>query len=346
MSSDSQDRPPHLPVTDDIIKQLQTMFAPPPGIRGAHAKGLVLTGTFHPTREAEELSCAPIFSHKHKYHNMTIRLSSPGGNINLVDYVPSPPRGMALRFHYDNDKTTDMLLQSSPHFPVKLDGQEFLEFLIASMTPETLLAYASTRPYAMEFLKELQLQLVPSSFARQHYWSVIAYEFTNAQGESHFVRYRLVPDEGDEFLTPEQLKEKADAGAVNFLYDEMKKRLHERRHTSFRLEAQVANPGDVTDDTSVIWPEDRRVVILGKVQFETVFPDDEQAKLSQEIIYEPMPDIFGIKGIKSSADPLLPVRGDLYWTEGLLRRAAQGVAGKSAVGCPVMAAAGLPLPAH
>jgi len=335
----SHERPPHKPITDAILTQLQTMFAPPPGVRGAHAKGLVLTGTFHPSHEAKELSCAPIFSHERKYYNMTIRLSSPGGDINLKDYKPSPPRGMALRFHYDNDKTTDMLLQSSPHFPVKLDGQEFLDFLVASMTPETLFAYASTRPYAMEFLKELQLQLVPSSFARQHYWSVIAYEFTNHKGESHFVRYRLVPDDGDEFLTPEQLADLEAAGAVNFLYDEMKKRLHERRYTTFRLEAQVANPDDVTDDTSVLWPEDRRVVTLGKVQFETAFPDEEQPRLSQEIIYEPMPDIFGIKGIKSSADPLLPVRGDLYWTSGLHRRDATGGAAKGVVGCPVMAAA-------
>lgn len=56
-------RDPNDPKLDiEIVDALNTRFGTHPGFRANHAKGIVVEGTFTPTREAAELSRSPIFA--------------------------------------------------------------------------------------------------------------------------------------------------------------------------------------------------------------------------------------------------------------------------------------------
>ena len=81
---------------------------------------------------------------------------------------------------------------------------------------------------------------------------------------------------------------------------------------------QVAAPGDVTDDATVHWPEDRQVVELGTIELTHVLEDSLVQQ--KQIIFDPIPRV---DGIEPSADPLLELRAAIYLLSGRERRAAK-----------------------
>src|SRR5947209_1555133 len=101
------------------------------GFRPAHAKGLMCAGTFHPSREAAELTRAP---HAVRPSTpVTVRYSDSTGLPTIPDNDParSGPRGIAVRFHLAEHVHTDIVAHSTNGFPVRT-GEEFLEFLRAA----------------------------------------------------------------------------------------------------------------------------------------------------------------------------------------------------------------------
>lgn len=85
----------------------------------------------------------------------------------------------------------------------------------------------------------------------------------------------------------------------------------------FKLKAQIAEDGDVTDDNTAKWPEERRVVELGTIELQSIA--DDQAAQQKRIIFDPIPRV---EGVEASADPLLEVRAGIYLISGRERRAA------------------------
>ena len=85
----------------------------------------------------------------------------------------------------------------------------------------------------------------------------------------------------------------------------------------FKMVAQVAEKGDVTNDNTVKWPEDRKVVELGTISLDSVAEDQEAQQ--KYIIMDPIPRV---EGVEASDDPLLQVRAALYLVSGKERRAA------------------------
>ena len=126
------------------------------------------------------------------------------------------------------------------------------------------------------------------------------------------IRYRLVPDLGVDPLDAEVLKDKGP----DFLQEEIATRLQEGPAT-FRLIAQVAEEGDITNNATVRWPETRQLVELGSVKLESLVKDD--AKEQKHIIFDPIPRV---EGVEPSDDPLLEMRAAVYLISGRERRAA------------------------
>src|SRR5207244_11179112 len=105
------------------------------------------------------------------------------------------PRGSAVRFHLAEPVHTDIVTHSTNGFPVRT-GEEFLEFLRASAAagagkPEAMGAFLATHPNAKRFIETAKP--IPSSFAREAFFAVTAFKFTNAQGASRFGRFLIVP---------------------------------------------------------------------------------------------------------------------------------------------------------
>jgi catalase len=286
------------------------------GYRPAHAKGCLLGGSFSPTAEAAALCRAP---HFHAASTPAfVRFSDFAGVPGVPDNDPNvaSPRGCAIRFQLGEHAHTDIIAHSADGFPART-APEFLEFLHAVYAsgpnvphPNPVEKFLGSHPKALAFVQ--MPKPIPASFARESYFSVTAYKFIDAGGRSRHARYRIQPDAGNEYLDAKGAAEKGP----NFLMEELAERMA-RGPIKMNIWAQIANDGDVVDDATEHWPEDRRRVLLGVITLSRVVPaDDEEGR---RIIFDPIPRV---EGIEPSADPLLEPRADVYLMSGRRRRAA------------------------
>jgi catalase len=296
-----------LALSEKLIQQFDAIFGLHPGFRPAHAKGILLAGTFSPAPGATSLTKAPHVSAAST--PVTVRFSNSTGIPFIPDNDPNAnPRGMAIRFSMAEHVHTDIVSHSTDGFPTHT-GDEFLEFLqaLASGTIETFLG---SHPAALAFVQTPKP--APVSFATEAYFGVTAMKFINAHGAEQYGRYQITPDAGVEHLSDEAVKSK-DA---NYLFDEMAERVGEGP-VSYEIKVQLAGEGDVVDDATKHWPADRPVVPFGKLTLTSVVPD--QPGEQKKIIFDPIPRV---DGIEPSADPLLELRAAVYLISGRRRRKA------------------------
>jgi catalase len=303
-------------LSNEIIAQFDTIFGLHPGFRPAHARGIMLTGAFVPTKDAAALSSAPHFT-KSEPTPVTVRFSNSTGIPNIPDTDPNAnPRGFAVRFNLAEHVHTDVIGHSTPSFPTRT-GAEFLEFFRAigssgpgATSPTPIEAYLGSHPAALAFVQTPKP--FPTSFAHEAYYGLTAMKFINSEGASRFGRYIIVPDAGVKYLDEAAIK----AQSKDYLFDELPQRI-EHGPVSFQLYVQLADDGDVTDDVTVLWPENRAKINLGKLTFTNVVGDNDHEQ--KRIIYDPIPRI---QGIEPSDDPLLELRAALYLISGKRRRQA------------------------
>jgi catalase len=179
--------------------------------------------------------------------------------------------------------------------------------------------FLGRHPEAVRFLQDPKPS--PVSFATQQYFGVNAFKFIK-EGKVTMVRYRVVPIAGLQYVSEEELKSKSP----DYLFDEIPKRL-ESGPIEFKLLAQIAEEGDVTDDAQEIWPEERQIVELGRVKIDKILSDEESLKEQKYIIFDPIPRV---EGVDISEDPLFDVRASVYLISGKQRREAKDVQAKDA----------------
>jgi catalase len=155
---------------------------------------------------------------------------------------------------------------------------------------------------------------IPTSFARESFFAVSAFKFTNADGISRYGRYRILPVAGNEYLGETE----AAARGPHFLFDEIKDRVA-RGPVRLRVVVQLAEDGDTIDDATVRWPEGRPQRAFGELSLREITANN--AGEQQHIIFDPIPRV---DGIEASADPLFEPRANLYLMSGRRRRAAGG----------------------
>ena len=300
---------------DDLLEIFETMFGPHPGFRAAHAKGVLLTGAFTPSREAASLTRAPHITREST--PVTARFSDGTGVPLIPDNDPNAsPHGFAIRFNLAEHVHTDIISHSTDGFPTRT-GQEFLEFLravvasgSAKSSPSPIEVFLGSHPAALSFVQAPKPS--PSSFATEAYFGVTAFRFINQDGAARYGRYRISPQAGIEHLDEAAARSK-DA---NYLFDELKQRLA-AGPIRFDINVQVANQNDIADDATIHWPEDRQVIPLGTVALTAEAAD--QAQQQKQIIFDPIPRC---DGIEPSEDPLLELRAAIYLLSGRRRRQA------------------------
>ena len=121
------------------------------------------------------------------------------------------------------------------------------------------------------------------------------------RGKRQPVRYQIIPAAGVVNLDSAAA---AKQGA-NYLQEELQRRLA-RGPVQFRLYAQLPNPGDPTNDGSIVWPADRKRVLLGTIRLTKVEPNQEE--LQRSLAFNP---IFLTNGIELSDDPLVSPLGGI-----------------------------------
>ncbi|PWT86555.1 MAG: catalase [Acidobacteria bacterium] len=300
----------------DLLESFDQVFGLHSGFRPVHAKGLMCSGTFTPTAEAKKLTRAP---HVARASTPVIaRLSDFAGIPSVPDnhLMHASPRGMAIRFYLAEHVHTDLIGHSIDSFPVRT-GEEFLEFnrAIAASGPDApkpspVERFVASHPKAMQFVTAPKP--IPTSFARESFFPVSAFELIDQAGASRFGRFRIRPELGGEYLSDEEAAKKSP----NFLFDELSARLASGP-VKYRIYLQLAEPGDETSDATVRWPESRREVEFGAVTLTQ--RDNELDPAIRKIIFDPIPRV---DGLLPSNDPLFEIRAALYLLSGRRRRAA------------------------
>jgi len=285
-----------------------------PGFRPAHAKGLMCSGTFSPSREAAALTRAQ--HAKRPSTPVTVRFSDSTGipTIPDNDSARSGPRGIAIRFHLADHVHTDIVAHSTNGFPVRT-GDEFLEFLRAVVAfgadkPKALEAFLAAHPHAKRFVETPKP--IPTSFAREVFFAVTSFRFSNAQGVSKHGRFRIRPAAGAEYVSDEQ----AAAKSADFLVDEIGQRLA-KGSAELGVFVQQAADGDDVTDSSVAWPEQNAEIPFGTITLNGLVEAADRE--SRKMIFDPVPRVGGID---PSGDPLTSVRSEIYLLSGRRRRAA------------------------
>ncbi len=286
------------------IDTMNKLWGKHPGLRANHAKGIVLEGSFTPSPAAAGLSTASIF--KGPAVPVTYRFSDSSGLPTLPDGADGAnPHGMSLKFHLAGGGEMDVVVNSLAFFPVAT-GEEFRDLLqaLAASGPdapkptkvEQFIAAHPTVPKAFGSVS------TPSSLARETYNGVNAFVFVDAAGKKQPFRFQFVPVAGAEHLS------KADAAkqAPDFLMQELPKRVAQAPVT-FRMMAQLADPGDQTKDSSQPWPAERRMVDLGTLTISKAAADSAVAEKALQYLPNRL-----TPGIELSDDPLVMARVQAY----------------------------------
>jgi catalase len=292
-------------LAERLVDSLNATYGTHARYRAAHARGVLCAATFTPTAAAARLSRAehlaggPVRAH--------VRFSNGSGDPAVPDGVRDG-RGMAVKF-YLADSTTDIVAISLPAFFARTP-EDLLAFSDARRADPTtgqpdaarVGAYLEAHPEAIPAVTAAITHPIPASYATMTYHGLHAFGFVASDDTVRFGRYHLVPAAGEAALTDDD----AAAQPHDFLRSELGDRL-EREPVTFELRAQLAAADDPVDDPTAIWPDDREVVTLGRVELNGLaFDRDRDGDI---LVFDPtrVPD-----GIRVSADPILLARSGAY----------------------------------
>lgn len=305
--------PPHRLAPGAIVDSLEAHDGRHPGFRRAHAKGLCITGSFASNGNGALLSKARLFARTDS--PVIGRFSTGGGQ----PYAPDGRlafRSLALSLSQANGEQWRMALDDTPMFVVATP-QAFIDLQRATAPdpktgkpdPARVDAYMAEHPETRAFLRWQQQSPLSTSFANETFYSINAFRFTDDTGKTWMVRWSFEPE------TPFEAIDKATLGAqpANFLFDDVIARLA-RGPLRWRLIVTIAEPGDPTDDATVVWPANRNRIDVGTLVIDRAMTEEDGA--CRNITFDPL---ILPSGIAPSNDPLLPARSGVY-ASSLVRR--------------------------
>jgi catalase len=293
-------------VVAQLVETMRALAGPHPGFRPVHAKGIVCSGTFRASAGARAVSRA--LHLQGQAVPTVLRFSNSSGDPDVHDGIPNA-RALAAKFQLSDGKNADILALHIEGFPARTPD-EFLAFLRAQLpdpatgvaAPDAVPRFLDSHPDTRAFIERLMQKPVPASYGRASYYAEHAFRFTAADGSSRFGRYRWTPEAGEVYLSPDD----ASKRSANFLREELESRLR-NGPVAFRLLLQLAGESDPTDDATALWPADRPLVELGRLEVTRISPTS--AADERRLVFDPT---NVTDGIGLSADPILLARSAAY----------------------------------
>ncbi len=293
-------------LAEDLVAAFNALFGEHDGLRAVHAKGTCVAATFTATPEAAALTRAPHMQGAPV--RTTIRFSNGSGDPTAHD-AGREPRGMAIKFHLDERRSTDIVAINNPVFIVRTP-EEVLEFLrLRKPDPETgqpdiagLMAFVGARPESQRAAQLLVSAPPVASFLETEYFALHAFRFVAADGTSRFVRYRITPDLGVRTLEPDE----ANALSPDYLREDLLSRLVDGSAT-FTLHVRIAGDDDSTTDPTQEWSGDGKEIVAGRL--EVTGPIEDQDQGCERLLFDPT---RLCDGIEASDDPILLARPHAY----------------------------------
>lgn len=246
--------------TQSIVEIMRT-FAGKQKARPSGAKGQCFNARFLPTAEGRSLSKSAMFA---KESPALVRFSVGGGNPKVADVTKTVNRGLALRIDPNGPGQSEFVTVNAPINFVK-SPEQMLGFLRARLPgadgkpdPEKIKAFADANPETANQGKFLASRPVPGSWVGVNYWAIHPYTFTNAQGAKQVVKFRFAPIGGEVGLTDDEAKAKP----ADFLVDDIKARIAEKKPAGFDMLAIYGTATDAMIPATQQWPdEDKRPTV-------------------------------------------------------------------------------------
>jgi len=283
-------------LAEEIVDAINEISGRHPGHRSAHSKGTLLTGTFTPSGAAKPLTTAGHLQDEPV--KVTARFSNGGGDPNIPDYAREG-RGLAVKFYLPDGDKTDLVSLSLPCFFVRTP-EDFLSFTQARMNPEQLMPdWLGAHPEALTAIQAALSADPPASYATCVYNSIHSFRWIDSDGGTRFVRYRWVPEAGEQTIPPDQAKERGR--------DYLQQDIVGRGESGFTLRAILAEDEDAVDDPTVAWPEEREQVDVGRLAL--TGPELERERDGDILVFDP---VRTTDGIELSDDAILRIRSDAY----------------------------------
>jgi catalase len=283
------------------------------GLRALHAKGTLCAATFTASPEASRLSCAPHLAGGGALR-AHVRFSNGSGAVG-ADYAPREGRGMAVKVYLPGGGTTDIVAVSLPAFFVRTP-EAFMEFVHARQIdpatgepdPERVTTFLDGHPEALTALGAV-FNDPTDSYLTLAYNALHTYLFEDAGGTVTPIRYHLEPEGGLATVPAEE----AAGRDPDHLQTDLATRLAEGP-ARFDITVSIAGDGDVLDDPTVVWPEDRERVVIGHIDITGTADDRERD--GDVLVFDPT---RVTDGIALSDDQILQFRRTAY-SESVLRR--------------------------
>ncbi|AQS56534.1 catalase [Novibacillus thermophilus] len=283
--------------------------------RVVHAKGAGAFGYFEVTHDVTKWTKAKFLSEVGKRTPMLARFSTVAGEKGSAD-TERDPRGFALKF-YTEDGNYDLVGNNTPVFFIR-DAIKFPDFIhTQKRNPATNLKdpnaawdFWSLSPESLHQVTILFSDRgIPKSYRHMNGYGSHTFKWTNADGESVWIKYHFKTDQGIQNLTQEEATRLAGEDpdyATRDLYEAVAR----GDYPSWTMYVQIMpleeaktyrfDPFDVTK----VWPhKDYPLIPVGKMVLnrnpENYFVDIEQAAFSPAKI---------VPGIGFSPDKMLQGR--------------------------------------
>lgn len=283
--------------------------------RVVHAKGAGAHGVFKVTNDLTKYTRADFLSEVGKETEMLTRFSTVAGELGSADTVRDP-RGFSVRF-YSEEGNYDIVGNNTPVFFIK-DPLKFPDFIhTQKRDPQTHLKSATAAwdfwSLSPESLHQVTILMsdrgIPASFRHMHGFGSHTYRWTNAEGESFWVKYHFKTNQGVQNLTVEAAERLAGKNP-DYHTEDLFYAIEDGDFPSWTLNVQIMpledaakyrfNPFDVTQTIS---QKDYPLIEVGTMTLnrnpENYFATIEQAAFSPANI---------VPGIDLSPDKMLQGR--------------------------------------
>lgn len=296
---------PHRLSTQRFMTVLENGGETTHGFRRAHTKGMCVTGWFDASGAMIPYSTAAVFTQSHIPITGRLALAAPFPHI--VD-GPAIVRSMALRLQPPNAPEWRTTMNDIPLQPMRDIQDAFASFssrqrdpITHKVDPQKAKEYEDTRPWLKTAYATNRAHIMSSGFANDTFNSLDSFQVINAQGNTHTVRWSMVP-----LSPPEASSHADDTHDPNSLFTQLITTLHQQP-LRWNLIVTLASPEDPMNDPSQPWASTDRTITAGTLTVQKSMSEDDGP--CHGMVFDPtiLPS-----GLSLSGDPLPALRSAVY----------------------------------
>lgn len=283
--------------------------------RVVHAKGGGAYGTFEVTNDLSKYTKAAFLQEVGKKTEMFARFSTVAGELGSPDTVRDP-RGFSLKF-YTEEGNYDLVGNNTPIFFIR-DAIKFPDFIHTQKrdpkthlkNPNAVWDFWSLSPESLHQVTYLMGDRgIPATWRHMHGFGSHTFKWTNAEGQSHWVKYHFLTEQGIQNIT-QDVANKIAGENPDFHTEDLFNAIEEGNFPSWKLSVQIMPLEDANTyrfdpfDVTKTWShKDYPLIEVGRMTLnrnpENYFAEVEQATFSPGTL---------VPGIDVSPDKMLQGR--------------------------------------